>query len=406
MLVRNVVFVAPFPAETTLRFVRATRTLDNIRLLGVVHTPPSGDDAQLFDNIVRIEDPLNLEAIGDAIEQFRQKFGPIDRILGILEHVQVQLAKLRKRFGVAGLTVEAAERFRDKSQMKAALQAVGLPTARYKLLRTMSDAHSFVRDVGLPIILKPPAGVGCKATFRVTRPEQLEPAIRALAPAPEDELLAEELVVGREHSLETVTVGGQVRMISITEYTPTPLEVVENPWIQWCVVAPRDIDTAPFEQIKTIGRKAVAALGLHSGVTHMEWFRRPDGSLAIGEIAARPPGANIVRLTGLAHDTSMYRAWARAEVDDAFDGPWPRRYATGAAFLRGMGHGRVIAVNGVGQIHQELGSLVAEAKLPTLGAMKSDAYEGDGYVLVRHEDTDVVRTALKRIIETIRVYYG
>ncbi|MEO1337141.1 MAG: ATP-grasp domain-containing protein, partial [Myxococcota bacterium] len=332
---RNVVFVAPFPAETTLRFVRATRTLSNIRLLGVVHTPPAGDDAQLFDHVIRIDDPLNPDAISTAIEQFRQTFGPIDRILGILEHIQVQLALLRKRFGVAGLTVDAAERFRDKTQMKAALQSVGLPTARYKLLRTMSDAHAFVRDVGLPIILKPPAGVGCKATFRVTRPEQLEPAIRALAPAPQDELLAEELVVGREHSLETVTVGGEVKMISITEYTPTPLEVVENPWIQWCVVAPRDVDGSQFDEIKNIGRRAVAALGLHSGMTHMEWFRRPDGSLAIGEIAARPPGANIVRLTGLAHDTSMYRAWARAEVDDAFDGPWPRRYATGAAFLRG-----------------------------------------------------------------------
>ena len=40
--------------------------------------------------------------------------------------------------------------------------------------------------------------------------------------------------------------------------------------------------------------RAVKALGLETGFTHMEWFRRDDGSLAIGEIAARPPGAHIV----------------------------------------------------------------------------------------------------------------
>ncbi len=403
---RNVVFVAPFPAETTLRFVRAARTLSDLRLLGVVHTPPGGDDAGLFDHVVRIENPLSLDQQAEAISEYVKRFGPVHRIVGILEHIQLHLAQLRAHFNVEGLTIGAAERFRDKSRMKEALRSVGLPTARYRLLSTMSDAHDFVREVGLPIILKPPAGAGCKATARVIRPEQLEPAVRGLAPRPEDKLLAEELIVGREHSLETVTVGGEVRMMSVTDYSPTPLEVVENPWIQWTVLAPRDIDSPDLDEVKTIGRRAVQALGLRSGVTHMEWFRRPDGSLAIGEIAARPPGANIVRLTGLAHDTSVYRAWARAEIDDVFDGPWPRKYATGCAFLRGVGHGRVIAVDGVRRVQDELGDLIVEAKLPSLGAPKSDSYEGDGYILVRHPDTDVVRSALKTVIGAIRVYYG
>jgi hypothetical protein len=113
-----------------------------------------------------------------------------------------------------------------------------------------------------------------------------------------------------------------------------------------------------------------------------------------------------VRLTGLAHDTSMYRAWARAVVEHAFDGPWERRYATGSAFLRGMGRGRVLGVHGVAAIERELGHLVVEAKLPTVGAPKSDSYEGDGYVLVRHEQTSVVREAMKRVVANVRVQYA
>src|SRR5690606_32591692 len=106
-------------------------------------------------------------------------------------------------------------------------------------------------------------------------------------------------------------------------------EVVESPWIQWVVIAPREIDGPELADAHALGVAAIRALGLENGMTHMEWFRREDGSLAIGEIAARPPGANIARITGLAYDTSMYRAWARAVVDGAFDGPWERRYATG-----------------------------------------------------------------------------
>lgn len=34
---QNVVFVAPFPSEATMRFVRAVAALDDVKLLGVVH---------------------------------------------------------------------------------------------------------------------------------------------------------------------------------------------------------------------------------------------------------------------------------------------------------------------------------------------------------------------------------
>ncbi len=38
--------------------------------------------------------------------------------------------------------------------------------------------------------------------------------------------------------------------------------------------------------------------------------------------------------------------------------------------------------------------------------MKADSYEGDGYVIVRHESTEVVRQMVKTIIETIKVHYS
>src|SRR6185503_9691375 len=37
---RNVVFAAPFPLETTMRFARAAARLDAVRLLGVVQEAP------------------------------------------------------------------------------------------------------------------------------------------------------------------------------------------------------------------------------------------------------------------------------------------------------------------------------------------------------------------------------
>jgi hypothetical protein len=102
----------------------------------------------------------------------------------------------------------------------------------------------------------------------------------------------------------------------------------------------------------------------------------------------------------------MYRAWARAVVDSAFDGPYERKFAVGCAFLRGGGRGRVVGVRGVDRANERVGRIVVESKLPQIGAHKSDSYEGDGYVIVRDPDTEVVKQAMTAIIETIQVDYA
>ncbi len=403
---RNVVFVAPFPLETTLCFARAAARLDDVRLLGIVQEPPGARDAELFSDLGRVEDGLDSAGLIEAARLLERRHGALHRVLGILEPLQVQLALVRKALGVPGTDPETADLFRDKARMKDELRRHGLPCARHALVRTWSDAEAFTAEVGFPIVLKPPAGMGCKATWRIRSPDELRDALAAIHASPARPALAEELLRGREHSFETITVGGRVRFESVSRYYPTPLEVMETPWIQWVVVLPRVIDGPDFADARELGVRAVGALGLETGFTHMEWFRKEDGSLAIGEIAARPPGAHMVLANGYAHDADMYRAWARAVVDDAFDGPYERRYAVGIAYLRGVGRGRVLRVTGVDRAQEMVGRLVVDSRLPSPGAPRSDSYEGDGYVMVRDPDTEVVKAAMKTVIETIQVEYA
>src|SRR4029077_12246044 len=101
------------------------------------------------------------------------KYGAPHRIVGILEPLQVPLAQVRTHFGVAGPSVEVAQRFRDKALMKDVLRSHGLPCARHKLLQSADDAHALVREVGLPLVLKPPAGQASKGTWRINTQEEL-----------------------------------------------------------------------------------------------------------------------------------------------------------------------------------------------------------------------------------------
>jgi D-alanine-D-alanine ligase-like ATP-grasp enzyme len=405
-MARNIIFAAPFPTDITMRFVRAASKLPGVRLLGIVHTPPSGPDAGVYADFVRVTDPLSTRDLIDATEILRKRHGQPERIIGILEAMMVQLAQTRAHFGVEGTQPAVAELFRDKSQMKAALRAAGLPVAKSRLLGDLNDARSFAAEVGFPMVLKPPSGMGAKSTWRVNSMDELLRGVAGIGASASRPILAEEFLRGREFSFETITLGGKQQMESLSHYLPTCLEVLETPWVQWCCMLPRDISGSEYDGARKMARGAIAALGLTDGMTHMEWFQRPDGSLVIGEIAQRPPGANISTMTGLAHGVDVFRAWVRAVVDGELDGVWERKYAVGSAFLRGMGHGRVAHVEGVHVVYQAVGNLVVEAKLPDVGAMKSDGYEGDGYIIVRHESTDVVKQALQTIIETIKVHYA
>src|SRR5262245_50724637 len=116
--------------------------------------------------------------------------------------------------------------------MKNELRKHGLPCTRHALLRSWADAERFVGQAGLPLVLKPPAGMGCKATWRVNSLDELRAALGAMHAGPQHPALAEEFLRGREYSFETITIGGEVHFTSISRYLPTPLEVMETPWIQ------------------------------------------------------------------------------------------------------------------------------------------------------------------------------
>ncbi len=403
------VFVVPFAMPDSLRYLRAVLDagVPGLRL-GVVSQEPrerlGSDLGGRIAGFVRVSDALHADPLTQGIRELAPALGNrVDSILGILEQLQVPLAEARKRLGVPGTDPAAAHNMRDKARMKTVLAAHGLPCARHALVEEAAHALRAAEDIGFPMVVKPPDGAGSAGTARLEDLAQLRGWLDRHPPQPGRPLLMEEFVLGREFSFDTASLNGRHLFHSVSSYEPGPLEVLENPWIQWTVLLPRDVSGPEFAPIHRAGPAALDALGMRTGMTHMEWFRRPDGSIAISEVAARPPGAQFTSLIGYAHDIDFYRVWARLVTMGDFTPP-ARRYAAGAAYLRAQGPGqRIAGVRGLRQIRDQLGGLVVEAKLPTEGQPPSGAYTGEGHILVRDPDTEVVRDALRRIVSSVRV---
>lgn len=404
----HVVFAVPFAMENTLRFARAVAALPGVRLSvvsqdAVDRFPPEFRGA--LAGFRQVRDGLAVGELVAAIQSLAVEQGPADRLLGILEPLQEPLAAVREQLRIRGMDAATARNFRDKARMKDLFAAHDLPCARHRLCGSVAEALAFAHDVGFPLVGKPPAGAGAKATARCTDQASLQQFLASSSPAPGREVLLEEFVQGREYSFDSVTLHGQHVFHNVCSYAPTPLHVMENPWIQWTVVLPRDLSGPEFAQIHRVGPRALSTLGMWTGFSHMEWFLRADGSIAIGEVAARPPGAQFMTLMSYAHDADMYRAFAQLMVFETFTPP-VRRHAVGAAYLRGQGQGRIVAVHGLEAIREHLGELIVEARLPQLGSAPNDSYEGDGFVVVRHPDTAVVTAAVQQIVQTVRVELG
>lgn len=401
----NVIFVAPYFGANMVRCLALLAEMD-VRL-GVL----SSQDADALPAPLRkslaghykVDDCLDPAKLAEGARAFKKEWGRVDRLLGYLEQLQLPLAQARELAGIPGMRAAAAANFRDKNRMKEVLRAAGLPVARQARISGPADALRFVKAVGFPVVIKPLDGMGSKGTLRCSTMEDLYRALNRLTPSPSRPVQCEEFVVGEEHTFETVSIDGTPVWRSSTYYLPGPLKVLETPWMQYCVLLPREQARPHVRDFYDLNTRALAALGMHTGISHMEWFLRADGTPVISEVGARPPGANIMAIMGIAHGMDMWEKWLRVEIFGRFEAS-PRTCAAGSAFLRAQGSGRLVrSVTGSEAVTQKLGSRLVKALWPRVGQARAESYEGEGWVLVRGDTTDEAVAALRTVITGVKV---
>lgn len=402
---RQIVFVCRNPVGESLRCAQAVRKLERVSLLGLCETAPDARSGDVFDDLVLVEDIHDAGELLKAARKLMDKHGPLNRIVTAQETLLDASAQAAEALGVGGMEVSAVRRALDKSSLRSTLARANTMTARGRVITDNHQARCFSEEIGFPVVLKPLTGSGGLATWCIRTPGQLELALELMQPSMEHPVLAEEYLRGEELCIDTITVGNEPRLHSLCCYRPSILAALENPAVQWSCIMPRDINGDRYREFIKQGLAAVRALSVGNAITHMEGFLLEDGGVSFTDATLRPAGARIGPMLGFAYDIDPYFAWARVAVDGCFDGPWDRKYAVGTIFLRGEGAGLVEHIDGFESIRKQLGELFVEFRLPQIGAPKSATYTGDGYITLRHPETNVVEAALQLIAEQVRISY-
>jgi carbamoylphosphate synthase large subunit len=404
----NVVFVEPFFPSTQRHFARALAEA-GATVIGVGESPPEALDEQLkgwLDDYAQVPSVTDVEAMTRQVRQTQDKLW-VDRIEATIEAHTLPTAQVREACTIPGTSVRTAWLCRDKPSMKQVLREAGVPTAASTAAGSAAEALAFAEQVGFPLILKPRSGAGAADTMRAENAAGLEHALGIFGGQGVESIAVEEFVEGHEGFYDTITINGQVALDFVSHYYPNVLEAMRTRWISPQFISTNRIDTAPeYAELREMGRRVNAALGIETSATHMEWFFGPKG-LKFSEIGCRPPGVGAWDLYSAGNEIDVYREWAMAIVHGGTGSVPSRRYASGVVALRPDQDGRITGYTGAEEINQQYGEWVIDAHLPSPGTATQPVeagYMANAYVRMRHPDYDALRGMLDAVGQTLHVY--
>jgi carbamoylphosphate synthase large subunit len=406
----NVVFVEPAFPPTQRHFVRALAEV-GATVIGVGERPAEWLDDELrswMPHYHQVSTVVDAGVLTDTVRHV-QGYLWVDRLEATIEAHTMAAAQARENCTVPGTSVRTAWLCRDKPSMKDALRAAGIPTAASAAVTNAAEVHAFADTVGFPIVLKPRTGAGALDTVRVDDPAQLGQALGRFGGQGVESIAVEEFVEGHEGFYDTLTIDGHVALDFVSHYYPNVLEAMRTRWISPQFVSTNRVDSAPdYQELRDLGARVNAALGIGTTATHMEWFFGPKG-LRFSEIGARPPGVGAWDLYSAGNDVDLYREWANAVVHGHVAAHPSRRFATGIVALRPDRDGHITGYSGVDEAQARLGEWVIDAHLPAPGTPTQPVeagYWANAYVRMRHPDYDALRGMLDDVGRAVHVYAG
>jgi biotin carboxylase len=250
--------------------------------------------------IVSTEDEPAIERLASA-ERVDGIIAPgIDWPVAIAARVAARLALPHP------LTPEAAVLSTSKLRQRERFAAAGIPQPRFVVCSGAEEAVAAARELGYPCVVKAPDRQGQRGLSLVQEARRMASAVEvALDASRSAALIVEEHVAGREVTVNGFSVDGRFRPLTVTDrLTADPPAF----GVALAHVWPSELEPQEIAAAIDVAGMAAKALGVANGPTYTQVLVAPDGSVRVGELAARLGGG---------HDAELCRAVLRVDLNGA-----------------------------------------------------------------------------------------
>jgi carbamoyl-phosphate synthase large subunit len=212
---------------------------------------------------------------------------------GILEKHGVELI---------GANVDAIRKAEERELFKAAMDKIGLGSARAGVARTTEEAHEIAERIGFPIILRPSLTMGGSGGGVAYNKAEFDDAIRwAFQCSPIHECLVEESLIGwKEYELEVIRDNADNFGVICTIENFDPMGVHTGDSI---TVAPAmTLTDREYQRLRNAARAIITEIGVDTGGSNIQFSVNPaDGRVIVIEMNPR-----VSRSSALASKATGY----------------------------------------------------------------------------------------------------
>jgi biotin carboxylase len=241
--------------------------------------------------IVSTEDESSIERLA-AAERIDGLIAPgIDWPVAIAARVAERLALPHP------ISPETATLSTSKLRQRERFAEAGVPQPQYVVCSGAAEAAKAALQIGFPCVVKAPDRQGQRGLTLVGSAEEIEDAVRiALDASRSATLLVEELVPGREVTVNAFSVGGHFNPLTVTDRLTAQLPAFG---VALTHVWPSELEPAEIGAVVEAASAAAQAVGIENGPSYTQVLLGPDGP-RVGELAARLGGGHDAELCRVA----------------------------------------------------------------------------------------------------------
>jgi D-alanine-D-alanine ligase len=232
-------------------------------------------------------DAFGVDIHGDMVERVQTLRA--DRVFNIVHGRGGEDGQLQALLELAGMPyvgsgLKASAVTMDKLMTKRLLQGCGLQTPRFMELNRVEDCEQIVRELGLPLIVKPVNEGSSIGMSKVTQASELAPAYELAKTY--GRVFVEQWIDGREYTVAWL--GGQV-LPAIELHTPHSFYDYDAKYraTDTQYICPCDLDAADTAQLESLVSRSVDACDLrHWG--RVDLMRNGEGEFLVIEVNTVP----------------------------------------------------------------------------------------------------------------------
>jgi biotin carboxylase len=257
--------------------------------------------------IVSTEDESSIERLASA-ERVDGLIAPgIDWPVAIAARVAERLALPHP------ISPETAALSTSKLRQRERFAAAGVPQPAYEICSGAGEATAAAERIGYPCVIKAPDRQGQRGLTLVRSADEVSDAVRvALDASRTATLLVEELVPGREVTVNAFSSSGHFFPLTVTDRLTAPLPAfgvaLTHAW-------PSELEPGEIGAVVEAAGQAAAAVGIGDGPSYTQVLLGPEGP-RVGELAARLGGGHDAELCRVALGVDLNGAALSAALGD------------------------------------------------------------------------------------------